>query len=58
MKPALQVIAEAMNEELMMYDDDLANAATIMRALNDAGYIVAPAYLVKTEVAPVTRSDR
>lgn len=42
MKPALDVIAEAMNDELMIYNDDHANAAAIISALRDAGYAVMP----------------
>jgi hypothetical protein len=39
-KTARQVIAEAMNEEKMMYDSDEANADQLIYALREAGYVI------------------
>ncbi len=42
MKTARQVIAEAMNDEKMMYDSDEANADQIIAALESAGFNILP----------------
>jgi hypothetical protein len=39
-KTARQVIAEAMDDEKMMYDSDEANADQIIAALHAAGYVI------------------
>lgn len=42
MKTPRQIIAEAMDEEKMMYDSDEANADQIIAALTSAGYAIVP----------------
>lgn len=40
MKTYRQVIAEAMDDEKMMYNSDDANADAIIAALHKAGYVI------------------
>lgn len=47
----LQVVAEAIDEERMMYGRDEDNAATILAALSDAGYAVVPVKLTAAMLA-------
>ena len=42
MMPAIKIIGAAINDDVMMYGADDDNAATIIAALDAAGYVVVP----------------